>query len=76
MADLSPVALIIILAVCVVIALVIGYLIGSRSGSDHNEAAEREKQKHDELQANVREHFQQTSAIMSRMVDDYRYISR
>ncbi|AWN15729.1 YhcB family protein [Salinisphaera sp. LB1] len=76
MANLSPVVMIIILAVCVVIALVIGYFIGSRAGNDYNEVADKEKQKHDDLKADVREHFQQTSAIMSRMVDDYRDMYR
>lgn len=72
MANLSPAIMIIILIVCVVIALVIGYIIGNRMGGHGKQAAAQEKQKHDELKADVREHFQQSSAIMSRMVEDYR----
>lgn len=72
MANLSLAAMIIILLVCVIIALAIGYFIGSRTGGSQGAALKEEQQKHDEYKADVREHFQQTSAIMSRMVDDYR----
>lgn len=75
MANLSPVALIVILAACVVVSLVIGYLIGSRAGGrGASGAVDREKQKLEDFKTEVREHFQQTAAIMSRMVDDYRHM--
>lgn len=72
MANLSAVSMIIIFFVGVIIALVIGYFIGSMTGRSGAKAAAREKQKHDELKSDVREHFRQTSAIMSRMAEDYR----
>ncbi|MES1924396.1 DUF1043 family protein [Salinisphaera sp. T31B1] len=72
MANLSPVVLILILVVGVVIALVIGYFLGSRFGGKKSVAMKEATEKHDSYRNDVREHFEQTSAIMSRMVDDYR----
>ncbi|MBO9470707.1 DUF1043 family protein [Endozoicomonas sp. G2_2] len=72
MANLSPVALILIVVVCAVVALLIGYFLGSRFGGKKSVAMKEATEKHDSYKNDVREHFEQTSAIMSRMVDDYR----
>ena len=72
MANLSPVALILIVVVCAVVALLIGYFLGSRFGGKKSVAMKEASEKHDSYKNDVREHFEQTSAIMSRMVDDYR----
>ena len=72
MANLSPIALILIVVVCAVVALVVGYFLGSRFGGKKSVAMREATEKHDSYKNDVREHFEQTSAIMSRMVDDYR----
>ena len=72
MANLSPVALILIVAACAAVALLIGYFLGSRFGGKKSVAMKEASEKHDSYKNDVREHFEQTSAIMSRMVDDYR----
>lgn len=72
MANMSPAALFLILVVCVIVALLIGYLVGSRFGGKKSVAMKEAVEKHDGYKNDVREHFEQTSAIMSRMVDDYR----
>lgn len=69
---MSAVTMIIILFMSVIIALVVGYFIGSMTGRGNARAAVEEKRKHDELKEDVREHFRQTSALMSRMAEDYR----
>lgn len=72
MDNLSPIVLILILVVCVGIALAVGYFLGSRFGGRKSVAMKEATEKHDSYKNDVREHFEQTSAIMSRMVDDYR----
>lgn len=72
MANLSPAVLIIILLICVIVAFLIGYFLGSRLGGKQSVAMREVQEKHDGYKNDVREHFEQTSAIMSRMVDDYR----
>ncbi len=72
MANLSPAVLILILVVGVVVALLIGYFLGSRFGGKKSVAMKEATEQHDTYKNDVREHFEQTSAIMSRMVDDYR----
>ncbi|RJS93348.1 ZapG family protein [Salinisphaera sp. Q1T1-3] len=74
MPHLSPVAWIIIIALAAVVALIVGYFIGSRAGGgvDRSEELAEEKKKHEDFRSDVREHFQQTSAIMSRLAEDYR----
>lgn len=72
MADLSPVALIVILVVAVLVALLVGYLLGSRLGGKKSTAMKKAAEEQESYKADVREHFQQTSAIMSRMAEDYR----
>ena len=62
-----------VLVVAVVTALVVGYAIGKRRGSaQHAGGIRRARASHDAYKDDVREHFERTSAIMSRMVDDYR----
>lgn len=60
------------IAVCIVVGLLIGYAIGHVQHRGGGKAAEQAAQAHDEYRADVHEHFEQTSKIMSRMVDDYR----
>lgn len=72
MANLSPLVLILIVVVCAGIALAVGYFLGSRFGGKKSVAMKEATEKHDSYKNDVREHFEQTSAIMSRMVDDYR----
>ena len=72
MANLSPIAFILIVVVCAVVALIVGYFLGSRFGGKKSVAMKEATEKHDSYKNDVREHFEQTSAIMSRMVDDYR----
>jgi uncharacterized membrane-anchored protein YhcB (DUF1043 family) len=72
MANMSPVALILIVVVCAVVALLVGYFLGSRFGGKKSVAMKEATEQHDSYKNDVREHFEQTSAIMSRMVDDYR----
>jgi len=72
MANLSPAVLILILVAGVVVALLIGYFLGSRFGGKKSVAMKEATEQHDTYKNDVREHFEQTSAIMSRMVDDYR----
>jgi len=72
MANLSPGILILILVICAIVALIIGYVVGSRFGGKKSVAMKEATEKHDGYKHDVREHFEQTSAIMSRMVDDYR----
>jgi uncharacterized membrane-anchored protein YhcB (DUF1043 family) len=72
MANLSPAILILILIVGVVVALVVGYFLGSRFGGKKSVAVREATEKHNSYKNDVREHFERTSAIMSRMVDDYR----
>jgi len=72
MANLSPAVLILILVIAAVVALLIGYVLGSRFGGKKSVAMKEATEHHDTYKSDVREHFEQTSAIMSRMVDDYR----
>lgn len=72
MANLSPAILILILIVGAIVALVVGYFLGSRFGGKKSVAVREATEKHDSYKNDVREHFERTSAIMSRMVDDYR----
>lgn len=72
MANLSPAVLILILVVCAIVALLIGYVVGSRFGGKKSVAMKEATQEHDGYRSDVREHFEQSSAIMARMVDDYR----
>jgi len=72
MANLSPVAIILIGVGIGVVALLIGYFLGTRFGGKKSVAMREAKEKHDSYKNDVREHFEQTSAIMSRMVEDYR----
>jgi len=72
MANLSPAVLILILVIAAVVALLIGYVVGSRFGGKKSVAMKEATEQHDTYKSDVREHFEQTSAIMSRMVDDYR----
>lgn len=72
MANMSPLALILIVVVCAVVALLVGYFLGSRFGGKKSVAMKQATEQHDSYKNDVREHFEQTSAIMSRMVDDYR----
>lgn len=72
MANLSPAILILILIVGVIVALLIGYFLGSRFGGKKSVAVREATEKHNSYKNDVREHFERTSAIMSRMVDDYR----
>lgn len=72
MANLSPVALVLIVVACAVVALLVGYFLGSRFGGKKSVAMREAQEKHDSYKNDVREHFEQTSAIMSRMVEDYR----
>ncbi|WP_348762410.1 DUF1043 family protein [uncultured Salinisphaera sp.] len=72
---MTPVIWIIIAAVCAVIALLAGYFIGNKaggSGPDRSAEIAAQKKEHDDFRGDVREHFQQTAAIMSRMAEDYR----
>lgn len=72
MADIGPVAWGFIIAGGVLIGLLVGYLIGSRLGGKKSTAVREAEKQHDDYKHEVREHFEQTSQIMSRMVDDYR----
>src|SRR5699024_449922 len=74
MANLTPASMIIILVICIIVALVIGFFIGRRAGGGSATAIKEERRKHDEYKNEVREHFKETSAIMTRMVEDYRAI--
>lgn len=76
MANLSPAILILIAVACAFVALLIGYFLGSRFGGKKSVAVKEATEKHDSYKNDVREHFEQTSAIMSRMVDDYRDMYR
>tara|TARA_B100000929_G_C15300847_1_gene350311 strand:+ start:62 stop:514 length:453 start_codon:yes stop_codon:yes gene_type:complete len=72
---MTPVIWIIIAAVSAVIALLAGYFIGNKAGgggADRSDEIAKHKQAHDDFRGDVREHFQQTAAIMSRMAEDYR----
>lgn len=60
------------IAVCIIVGLLIGYAIGHVQHRGGGKVAEQAAQAHDEYRADVHEHFEQTSKIMSRMVDDYR----
>jgi uncharacterized membrane-anchored protein YhcB (DUF1043 family) len=72
MVNLNAVALAFILLACAVIALIIGYFIGSRFGGKQSLAIREARKEHENYKSDVREHFEQTSAIMARMVSDYR----
>ncbi len=72
MADIGPVAWGFIIAGGVLIGLLVGYLLGSRLGGKKSTAVREAEKQHDDYKHEVREHFEQTSQIMSRMVDDYR----
>lgn len=63
----------VILIACVLIGLGFGFLIGFfLRGGGKNKAVQEAHDAHDAYREEVREHFEQTSAIMSRMVEDYR----
>ena len=64
MANLSPIALILIVVVCAVVALIVGYFLGSRFGGKKSVAMKEATEKHDSYKNDVREHFEQTSAII------------
>lgn len=72
MANLSPNAIILIGVGIGVVALLIGYFLGTRFGGKKSVAMREATEKHNNYKNDVREHFEQTSAIMSRMVEDYR----
>lgn len=72
MENMSPGILILIFVAIGVVALAVGYFLGSRFGGKKSVAMREVREKHDGYKNDVREHFEQTSAIMSRMVDDYR----
>ena len=71
---MTPVIWIIIAAVSAVIALLAGYFIGNKAGGgvDRSDEIAKQKQENNDFRGDVREHFQQTAAIMSRMAEDYR----
>jgi len=60
------------IAICVIVGLLLGYFIGHVQHRGKGKTAEEAVKAHDEYRDEVHEHFQQTSQIMSRMVDDYR----
>lgn len=75
MEDIGLQTLGITIAVCLIVGLLIGYLIGHFLGggkSGAKAAAAQAAKAHEAYRDDVREHFEQTSHIMSRMVDDYR----
>lgn len=72
MEELGLQGLLLIVAGCVVIGLGLGFLIGHFLGGDKEEAAQKEAEAHEAYRDEVHEHFEQTSQIMSRMVEDYR----
>src|SRR5699024_8999073 len=55
---------------------IFGYLIGHFLGGGKEKAVKEAAKAHDEYREEVRDHFEQTSQIMSRMVDDYREMYR
>lgn len=63
---------IVILIVAIGLALTIGYFLGSRFGGNRSIAMQKANAEHENFQSEVREHFEQTSAIMSRLASDYR----
>lgn len=60
------------IAICIIVGLLIGYAIGHLQHKENGEAAREAVRAHDDYRAQVNEHFEQSSKIMSRMVDDYR----
>lgn len=60
------------IAICVVVGLLLGYVVGYAQHRDKGKSAEEAVKAHEDYREEVHEHFQQTSQIMSRMVDDYR----
>lgn len=63
------------IGICLIVGLLIGYLVGRFAGSGKSKAkaaTEQAVKTHENYRDEVHEHFEQTSQIMSRMVDDYR----
>lgn len=60
------------IAICVIVGLLLGYVIGHVQHRGKGKAADEAVKTHEDYREEVHEHFQQTSQIMSRMVDDYR----
>src|SRR5699024_115825 len=62
-----------LMAACLLIGLLIGWAMGRRQGINQSEADHRSAtEEHENYREDVRTHFEETSAIMSRMVEDYR----
>lgn len=72
MEELGPQTLVLAIVVCLIIGLLVGYLIGHFLGGGKGKAVKEAAKAHDDYREEVRDHFEHTSQIMSRMVDDYR----
>lgn len=68
--------LILIVIGCLVIGLGLGVLLGYLLGGGKDKESEQAVKAHAAYRDDVHEHFEQTSQIMSRMVDDYREMYR
>src|SRR5699024_185947 len=56
----------------IIVGLLLGYFVGHAQHKEKGKAADEAVKAHADYREEVHEHFQQTSEIMSRMVDDYR----
>lgn len=64
--------LVLIGAGCLLVGLGLGYLISHLLGGNKEKAVAEQAEAHAAYRDEVHEHFEHTSQIMSRMVDDYR----
>ncbi|WP_110685577.1 ZapG family protein [Salinicola aestuarinus] len=55
-----------------VVAILLGYWLGTKLGGHNTEPMRKLNSEHNEYKDEVREHFEQVSATMTRMVEDYR----
>lgn len=61
-----------IVVVVGVVGVLLGYLLGTKLGGHNTEPMRKLNTEHKEYKDDVREHFEQVSMTMSRMVEDYR----
>ena len=54
------------------IGVLVGYWLGTRMGGHNTEPMRELNREHNAYKEDVREHFEQVSATMTRMVEDYR----